>query len=236
MSILEELVDAVGERRGLAAADRLCEACVRLFAVDAAAISLVIDGTNNGTLGASGPTARAIDELQFTLGEGPCLDSVVERRPVMVLDLANPQHLRWPIYSRAVLEYDIRGVFAIPVMVAGQWLGALDLFRTLPGSLGGEDLAGAMIAAQLAEMAFMDLIGGDLSAAATDPSSRAWAELNVLSRAEVSQATGVLIAQLDVTPAVALMRLRAYAFATGRSATAVARDILEHRLFLEADR
>ena len=235
MSILEQLLDAVGDERGAGAADRLCEACVGLFGVDAAAISLVFDGTNTGTLGASGPAARTIDELQFTLGEGPCLDSVAGRTPVLVTDLADPEHQRWPAYSPAVLAYDIHGVFAMPVLVAGHYLGALDLFRTAPGLLGGHHLAGALIAAELAEMAFLDLIGADLHAAVTDPDSTAWTELNVLSRAEVSQATGMLVAQLDVTPAVALVRLRAHAYATGATATQVARDILDHRLWLEAD-
>lgn len=235
MTVVEQLLDAVGDDRGSEAADRLCEACVRWYGADAAAISLVFDGVNVGTLGASGPVARTIEELQFTLGEGPCLDSVAGRTPVLVVDLASPDHRRWPAYSPAVLAHDIRGVFAMPVLVAGQYLGALDLFRVAPGTLSGAHLAAYLIAAELAEMAFLDLIGGDMHAATTDPESSAWAELKALSRAEVSQATGVLVAQLDVEPAVALVRLRAHAYATGAAATAVARDILDHRLFLEAD-
>jgi AmiR/NasT family two-component response regulator len=81
----------------------------------------------------------------------------------------------------------------------------------------------------------LDLLDGDLQAAVTDPNSNAWAELTALSRAEVSQATGMLVAQLEVEPAEALVRLRAHAYATGRSATDVARDILDRRLQLEAD-
>ena len=235
MTVVEQLLDAVGDDRGSEAADRLCEACVRWYGADAAAISLVFDGVNVGTLGASGPVARTIEELQFTLGEGPCLDSVAGRTPVLVVDLASPDHRRWPAYSPAVLAHDIRGVFAMPVLVAGQYLGALDLFRVAPGTLSGAHLAAYLIAAELAEMAFLDLIGGDMHAATTDPDSSAWAELKALSRAEVSQATGVLVAQLDVEPAVALVRVRAHAYATGAAATAVARDILDHRLFLEAD-
>jgi hypothetical protein len=57
VAIHEQLLAAVGDRRGVGAADRLCEACVVLFGVDAAAISLVFDGTNVGTLGASGVSA-----------------------------------------------------------------------------------------------------------------------------------------------------------------------------------
>jgi AmiR/NasT family two-component response regulator len=54
-----------------------------------------------------------------------------------------------------------------------------------------------------------------------------------LSRAEVSKATGMLVAQLGVEPPEALVRLRAHAYATGRTPTDVARDILDRRLRLE---
>jgi hypothetical protein len=136
VAIHEQLLAAVGDRRGVGAADRLCEACVVLFGVDAAAISLVFDGTNVGTLGASGVSARVYDELQFTLGEGPCLDSVAHRAPVVVVDLADPDVVRWPAYGPAMLAHQIRGVYAMPVVVAGQYVGALDLFRAHPGCVG----------------------------------------------------------------------------------------------------
>ncbi len=206
-----------------------------LFEIDAAAISLVFSGVTSGTLGSSGASARAYDELQFTFGEGPCLDSVARRAPVLVADLANGNDGRWPAYGPAMLDYKIRGVFAMPVVLAGEFVGALDLFRAKPGELHVDQLAGAVIAAELAGMPLLDLMHSDLQAAVNDPNSNAWAELNTLSRAEVSQATGMLVAQLEIEPAEALVRLRAHAYATGRSVTDVAGDILERRLQLEAD-
>jgi hypothetical protein len=235
VAIQQQLVAAVEGRRGVDAADRLCEACVNLFDIDAAAISLVFDGANAGTLGSSGASAKRYDELQFTLGEGPCLESVARRVPVLVLDLADPADTRWPAYGPAMLANDIRFVFAMPVVVAGEHIGALDLFRAMPGRLSGEQVAGAVVAAELAGIPLLDLMDRDLRAAAGDPASDAWAELNSLSRAEVSQATGMLVAQLGIEPTEALVRLRAHAYATGRSATDVSRDILDRRLKLEAD-
>ncbi len=235
MAIHEQLLAAVDGRRGVEAADRLCEACVIILDVDEAAISLVFDGANSGTLGSSGAAARMYDELQFTLGEGPCLDSVTRRIPILVVDLADPGEARWPAYGPAMLAHQIRGVYAIPVVVAGEYIGALDLFRARPGELLGEDLAGAVAAAELAGVPLLDLMVGDLQAAVADPNSNAWDELSTLSRAEVSQATGMLVAQLEIEPAEALVRLRGHAYATGRSATDVARDILDLRLKFEAD-
>jgi hypothetical protein len=235
VSVHGQLLTAIGDDRGAGAADRICEACVGLFGVDAAAISLVFGGTNTGTLGASSAPARVWDELQFTLGEGPCLDSVAQRAPVLVVDLADPDDVRWPAYGPAMLAHEIRAVCALPVVVAGEYVGALDLFMSSPGKLGVEQLRGALVAAELAQMPLLDLMGSDLHAAVTDPDSDAWIELSTLSRAEVAQATGMLVAQLDITAAAALVRLRAHAYATGRPVTDVARDILEFRLRLDGD-
>lgn len=206
-----------------------------LFGIDAAAISLVFDGANSGTLGASGAPARKYDEMQFTYGEGPCLDSVTHRNPVLVVDLADRDETRWPAYRPAMLDVQVRAVFAMPLLLAGKYVGALDLFRKRPGRLGDEQLAGAVAAAELAGVPLLDVLGADLQAAVHDRASTAWSELHALSRVEVSQATGMLVAQLGVEPAEALVRLRAHAYATGCSATDVARDILDRRLMLDAD-
>ncbi len=185
------------------------------------------------------PRHARYDELQFTLGEGPCLESVLTQAPVLVIDLADPDRrggTRWPMYGPAMLSRGMRGVFAVPVLVAGEYIGALDLFRAQPGALGSGELAGALVAAELAELPLLDLLGGDLQAAIADPDSFAWTELNSITRAEVAQATGMLVGQLEIEPAEALVRLRAYAYSVGRTATEVARDILEHRLVLDDDR
>ena len=81
-----------------------------------------------------------------------------------------------------------------------------------PGVLGAHQLAGAMVAAELArDAAAGSPRRGFEQAAVADPDSDSWAELNTLLRAEVSQATGMLVAQLEVEPAEAVVRLRAHA-------------------------
>jgi hypothetical protein len=235
VAIADQLLEAIDNLRGVEAADRLCEACVVLLDVDAAAISLIFDGGASGTLGSSSGLARIYDELQFTLGEGPCVEAVSQRIPVLMVDLADPDDSRWPAFGPALLAHDIRAVYALPVVIAGEYVGALDLFRGQPGPFEGERLAGAVAAAEIAGLPLLDLLHADLQAAVGDPASNAWAELNALSRTEVSQATGMLVAQLGVEPAEALVRLRAHAYASGRSATDTARDILDRKLRLEAD-
>ena len=235
MPIHEQLTTALGTLRGAEAANRLCEACVDLFHVDAAAISLVYAG-NSATLGASSQPARLYDELQFTLGEGPCRDSVARRAPVLVTDLMDIADVRWPAYGPAMLAHQICGVFAMPLVLAGEYVGALVMYRNWPNSLAAEELAGAIVAAELAQLPLLDLLADGLRDPSHESGGDAWTELHRLTRVEVSQATGMLIDQLDVDAAEALVRLRAHAYATNRSATDVARDILDNRLRLEIDK
>ena len=236
MPILEQLIAVVGDEHGEGAANRLCEACVALFDVDAAAISLIVDGAHTATVGASGPTARVLDELQFTLGEGPAVDAVTRRAPVLVTDLAEAGGAtRWPTYRPAILVHGIRSLYAIPIAIVGHFMGALTLLRAHPGMLTAQQFTDALVAAELAEMPILDLTKADLQAAVADPDSNSWTELTALTRTEVNQATGMLAAQLNIEPAMALVRLRAHAYATHRTPTDVARDILARRLRLQAD-
>ena len=235
----------VGALPGIPAANELCLASVGLFGVDGAAVSMVFDGASRGTFGSSSETSRRLDEYQFTFGEGPCLDAVAARVPVMVSDLDSPDGGRWPAFTGAALEEGIRGVFAMPIMVTSVCVGALDLFREAPGPLEKDQLAGAVMAAQLASLALLDLIAGGNPGNPGDPwhtvpddpsgGEDAWALLADMDRIDVYQATGMLISQLDVGPAEALVRLRAHAIATNQTASQVALAILERRLVLDRD-
>ena len=220
-------------RPGLQAANALCEACVDLLGVDGAAISMVHDGFSHGTFGASSESSRRLDEYQFTFGEGPCLDAAAAREVVLAPDLDSPDEMRWPAFAGAVLGDGIRAVFAMPVLLTSSCVGALDLFRTGPGPLSGDHLAGGMLAAGLASLPMLDLVAStnDHPGDGEDP----WAQLAELDRVEVYQATGMLISQLDVDATEALVRLRAYAIATNQTASQVAVAIIERRLMLERD-
>lgn len=115
-----------GSGSALAAADGLCRACVGLLSVDGASLSLTLEGSSRGTFGSSGDLSSRLDALQFTFGEGPCLDAVCSGAPVLVADLDDPGETRWPAYTGAVLRSGVSAVFALPVSLASQRVGALD--------------------------------------------------------------------------------------------------------------
>jgi hypothetical protein len=217
------------------AADRLCLACVDLLAVDGAAISLTHEGSTRGTFGSSGELSRRLDELQFTFDEGPCLDAVHHGSPVLVSNLSDVAEQRWPSFRGALLGAGVKAVFALPVRIASDRVGALDLFRREPGSLAAESMTGGLLAAQLAAVPLLDLMTATDDSDDVGQGDDGWEQLASLERTEVYQATGMIIGALDVGPTEALVRLRAYALSHGMTASEVAWGIVERRLALDSD-
>ena len=235
---MEGLRAALGEAvagtpSALEAADRLCVACVELLEVDGASVSLIHRGATRGTFGSSGALSRRLDELQFTFGEGPCLDAVSYGRPVLAADLRSPREQRWPAFTGALVGHGIQAVFALPVSVATHRIGALDLYREQAGALSDHALSGGLLAAELAALPLLDLMGSELDWAEAAEGGDGWQQLASLERVEVYQATGMIIAALGVDPVEALLLLRARAFATGTTASALAYDIVERTVRLE---
>lgn len=234
-------------------ADRLCEACVGLLEVDGASLSLALNGESRGTLGTSGDLSRQLDELQFTFGEGPCLDAIAAGVPVLVADLDDPAETRWPAFTDAVLRAGVSAVFALPVSLTSSRVGALDLFRRRRGRLDDHALTGGLLAAELAALPLLDLFaataadqpadrpdGADRQGAvdaygrSDDRDGDGWLQLASLDRVEVYQATGMIMGAFDVNQAEALVRLRAHAYARGQTAAQVATQIVERRVSLQS--
>jgi hypothetical protein len=153
----------------------------------------------------------------------------------MMPDLNSVAASRWPAFTREALYRGVHAVFALPVYVTALPVGALDLYRQVPGRLVAGDLDGALLAAELAALPLLDLMGMDLEAGISDQSSDAWEELSALTRVEVYQAAGMIISQLGVGPAEALIRIRGFAYAHNMTTSEVAYEILERRLRLPSD-
>jgi GAF domain-containing protein len=177
-----------------------------------------------GFAAASDASSQHLEELQVTFGEGPCVDAFATRRPVLVADLNDGAMTRWPIYAPAVHDLGVRAVFAFPLQIGAARLGVLDVFREQPGQLTGEELAHALT---FAEIALVTMLDGQENAA-TGAVSNGDAVSGY--RAEIPQAQGMIMVQLGVTIADALLRLRAYAYAEERPLFDVARDVVAGRL------
>ena len=140
-------------------AEQICLACVAGLDVDGAAISVLTASTMRETLWASDPTAELLEDLQFSLGEGACIEAAVTARPVLVPDLSDTAETsRWPIYAAAVVEQaGVGAVFALPLLWGAITVGVLDLYRRAPGSLSQEQSRDALSAADAAALMLLGL-------------------------------------------------------------------------------
>jgi GAF domain/ANTAR domain len=214
--------------RALAAT--ICGACVDWLDVDGASISVLTATDARETLSATDDTAEVLEELQFTLNEGPCLEAATTGSPVLVPDVQDTTDTaQWPVFATAVGERtDARALFALPLQWGAINLGVLDLYRRAPGSLNEEQRRDAIGAADVAALMMLGH--------RTDPSGYGgWLDSAAASRAEVHQATGMVLVQLGVTAPEALARLRAYAFLHGRLLIDVARDVVARRVSFVED-
>ncbi|MBP2336568.1 hypothetical protein JOF41_002746 [Saccharothrix coeruleofusca] len=177
----------------------------------------------------SGPPAEELGEAQVTLGEGPALSALRHRCPVPAADLMAPTGAaRWPVFASWAVSRDVAAVFAFPVMMGAVAVGCLEVHRAAAGPLTPQEWADGLL---LADSAMLVLLRGGPAGAARDPHTDA-----VEARwVRVQQAIGVLSVQLDSDLATASARLRAHAYCTERRLTAVADDVVAHRLRLESD-
>lgn len=210
-------------------AGQICRACVDGLDIDGAAISLFTASTVREILYASDATADLLENLQFSLGEGACMEAALSGRPVLIPDMHDTAETsRWPIYADAVIDQaGVAAVFALPLQWGTINLGVLDLYRHAPGSLGRAQLRDAVSAADAATLMLLGL--------RTDPGDDQGWDQSWGNRAEIHQATGMVVAQLGVSATVAFARLRAQAFVEQRLLGDVARDVVARRLRISKD-
>lgn len=208
---------------------RLCEACHAVLPVDGVGLSLMTRDQPGGRmlLGASDALGVRIEELQFSLGEGPCVSAFGEAVPVLVPDLqAEEARSRWPMFTRGAADSGIGAVFAFPLQVGVIGIGVLDCHRRRPGPF--LEITDALAVTGAVTTALLDL--GVLTDASAGGESLV--DLSWRTHAVVHQATGVLSADLEISPMEALSRLRAHAFRCSRPLDEVAEDVIAGRLRL----
>jgi GAF domain-containing protein len=230
----DDLTESVGqvraavlaELRERASSDQplrlVCQACVRLLPVDGASVSMMTATAERTVLYASDEVVARIEALQFSLGEGPCVEAFETRRPVLVPDLPAALAQSWPVFAEEMIDQPVSAIFALPLRSDAISLGAMDLYRRRTGRLSPRELAIALALADVAAMALLAVRIGESPMGGTG--ARQWGLYG--DRGLVHQASGVVMAALDLTSEQALSRLRGYAFASGRMVDDVAREIV----------
>lgn len=220
---------AAHEGAGPVSVDSLCRAAVRFLAVDGASVTAVGGVLAREPLFASDPLSARLEELQFTVGEGPGTDEPGPRSPTLVpdLQLAAP---RWPAFAPAAVGEGVRAIFSFPLQVGAIEVGTLSLYRVKPGALTSDELADVLVFADIAVRLLLDGSSGITG-------SPGYLPLDGMSdaRAEVHQATGMISVQLEASLEEAFARLRAHAYAGNTALADVARSVVNRELRFDAD-
>src|SRR4051794_36216042 len=161
LAALEQTLTEIVAEGGAQGPRRIGEACVGALGVNRAAITMMAGADRQEPVWASDAVARELDELQFSLGEGPCVEAFTARRPVLVADLAELTDHRWPMFATAARRTTVRALFVLPLQQGAITVGVLDLYRDTPGMLASGELAGALRAADAALWALLGLRDGE---------------------------------------------------------------------------
>ena len=204
---------------------RLVSAGLNALPVTGVSLSWVSDQGPGAMLAATDDPSRLMEELQFSLGEGPCVDSSKSGYPVMHADLSETAAALWPAFGPRALEAGIAAVFAFPLQVGAVKMGVLDLYRDVAGPLNDSDLDEALAYADAATAILLEL-----QARSVDDDVHPYFGDSMYDRAEVHQASGMVSVQLGVSPADALTVMRARAFSSEQTVIELARDIVTRQL------
>jgi hypothetical protein len=208
----------------------LCSACAEILVVSGTGITVMGGGTT-GPMCVSSKRVAALEDLQFTMGVGPCQDAFTTGRPVHAASLDQMATTRWPAFVVQARQSGIGAVFAYPLAFKGAKVGVMTLYQDGEGELATMQHEDSIVVAQIITETILSL--QDVAPEGT--LSKDLDEI-VAYRAQVHQAAGMVSIQLEISVAEALLRIRAHAFATGLSIGVVAADIVARRLRLVDDR
>ncbi|HET7193548.1 MAG TPA: GAF and ANTAR domain-containing protein [Nocardioides sp.] len=199
---------------------RVAELCVRaVYGADGAGVTWVV-ARKPTTVTAAGDFVRRIDEIQYALGEGPCLQAYATQRMVLVEDLERED--RWPRFTPAALDNGLRGLVAAPLSVHGTQMGALNIYALQSGVF---DDTAVRTAELFAEQAAIVLANAEAFTRAQTTANKLGEALT--SRAVIDMAKGIIMSQEKCTPLEAFDHLRRLSQTRHRKVREIAQELVD---------
>jgi len=170
------------------------------------------------TAAASDDVARQVDALERALGEGPCVEAIVEDSAYLDSDLTrNPT---WPrLAERVLAETPVRGAAGFCLAIGPDESGALNMFSDTPGGLTEDSMHAGMLLASFVSVALY---------AAMQSRSAATLRDGLVSNREIGKAVGLLMAFHKISDEQAFELLRKASQDMNLKVTEVAREVVQH--------
>src|ERR1700719_4675201 len=199
----------------------LTDRSVQLLDVSAAGLLLADPRGELRVVAASSEAVRLLELFQLQNDQGPCLDCFRAGRPVAAADLA-AEAQRWPRFAAAAQQAGFAAVQALPMRLRDQVIGALNLFRAVPGALDPADIR---IGQALADVATISLLHERSMRHSDTLNEQLQTALN--SRVIIEQAKGKLAERLGVDTDQAFSLLRDRARTSNRRLSDLARAVID---------
>jgi GAF domain-containing protein len=184
-------------------------------ACDWASVTLRRRRNRTETVAASSDVARQADQLQYDLGEGPCLEVAVTGEPRLSNRLDGSQD--WPRWGPRVAETGVHALLGIQLSTADEVLGALNLYSGEPDAFTREDIDVAEVYATHATNA--------LTAARMSSGLRT----ALHTRHMIGVAQGILMQTYELSMDQSFELLRRYSSHTNTKLGEVAEYVVQHR-------
>ncbi len=193
------------------AAPRLVEGC------DHASLMLRQDG-KFVTVAASDSTAQQVDDLERQIGEGPCLDAIVDEAVYHDADLTDG--CPWPRLAEQVLtQTPVRGMAGFRLVAGQQKTGALNLFSDTAGGLTAKAVDQGIVLASFITVALV---------ASQERQNAQTLKAGLESNREIGKAMGLMMAFHKITDDEAFAMLRSASQDLNLKLAEVARQVVEH--------
>jgi GAF domain-containing protein len=199
----------------------LSDRCVEAFDVDTAGVMLAASGGELQVVASSSDAMRGLELFELQANEGPCVDCFATGEPVVNVELSGVDP-RWPLFSQRAVEGGFRSVHALPLHLRGQTIGALNMFRTVLGSLDPDALEAAQALADVATIAIIQHRSIVEGAALVDQLNEA-----LVSRIIIEQAKGKVSEAAGTDMDRSFQRLRNHARNHNLRLTDVSRGVAE---------
>jgi transcriptional regulator with GAF, ATPase, and Fis domain len=205
----DDVAASIAELQNLLLATRDIEDFLQELAVLAArrvtgGLSCGITMQPNGrplTVASSDIIAEQMDEVQYGIDEGPCLQSMRSGQVVRIEDTSGED--RWAGFTMRAAANGIRSTLSLPLTAEGKHMGALNLYAPVSAAFGTAETQRAESFAATATGALTLAVR---QAATADLTSQLRAAL--AARAVIDQAIGVIMAQERCTQAEAFAIMR----------------------------
>lgn len=204
--------------------DRLVGDSVRLLDVSAAAILLTTDNQVLEVVASSDEASRLMEVIQLQSKAGPCIDALRTGEAVSVTD-ADELMRRWPVFGAAVVDAGFTAVYAVPLRLREEKIGALNLYTANANRLSAFD---HRIAQALADVATIAILQQRKYTHASVLAEQLRTALN--TRIVVEQAKGVVAEYGGVDMGGAFEAIRSYAREHRSKLSAVAQALVGREL------